>query len=214
VTARKQVPTCTCWAWILSLASMEFRERILTAAAEVYAETGFRGATTRRIAERAGVNEITLFRHFGSKTRLLHEAIHCAGITSNLCALPSRPIDPPTELLEWAAANHAELFARRSLIRTAMGEIEERPDLLPPDRSPTVCAWRELNQYLGQLQEFGWIDPEVNRNSAATMFMGTLFADALGRDVLPALYPHSPEQTVEHYVQLFSRAIGLRGSEP
>ena len=47
---------------------MELRDRILEAAALVYAETGFRGATTRRIAERAGVNEITLFRHFGSKT--------------------------------------------------------------------------------------------------------------------------------------------------
>ena len=188
---------------------MELRDRILDAAAKVYAETGFRGATTRRIAERAGVNEITLFRHFGSKTRLLHEAIHCAGISSNLCGLPPNPVEPRTELLEWAAANHAELFARRSLIRTAMGEIEERPDLLPAE-SPTVCACRELDQYLGRLQQLGWIDPNISLESAATMFMGTLFADAMSRDILPILYQHSAEQSLEQYVQLFSRAIGLK----
>jgi AcrR family transcriptional regulator len=193
---------------------MDFRERILNAAAKVYAETGFRGATTRRIAERAGVNEITLFRHFGSKTRLLHEAIHCAGISSSLGTLPAHPASPRAELLAWAQVSHAGLFARRSLIRTAMGEIEERPDLIPPEQSPTVCACRELDQYLGRLRDLGWIEPDVTLESAATMFMGTLFADAMSRDILPALYQHSAEQSVGHYVQLFARAIGLRDAQP
>lgn len=189
---------------------MELRERILDAAAKVYAETGFRGATTRRIAERAGVNEVTLFRQFGSKTRLLHEAIHCAGLSSNLCGLPPRPTDPRIELLEWAAANHAELFARRSLIRTAMGEMEERPDLLPPAHSPALCAGRELRHYLAALQGLAMIDPQTDVDAAATMFMGTLFADAMSRDILPAMYKHAPEQTIELYVDLFVRAIGLK----
>lgn len=189
---------------------MELRDRILDAAAKVYSETGFRGATTRRIADRAGVNEITLFRHFGSKTRLLHEAIHCAGLSSNLCSLPARPTEPRTELLEWASANHAELYARRSLIRTGMGEIEERPDLFPPDQSPTICAGRELHQYLTTMQSLGWIGAEINLAPATTMFMGTLFADAISRDILPDLYQTSPEQAVEQYVDLFVRAIGLK----
>ena len=47
---------------------MDAREKILLAATALYAETGFRGATTRQIAELAGVNEVTLFRQFGSKT--------------------------------------------------------------------------------------------------------------------------------------------------
>jgi len=50
------------------------RERLLTAASEVFAEKGFRGATTRDIAERAGITEPMLFRHFGSKTALFEEA--------------------------------------------------------------------------------------------------------------------------------------------
>ncbi|MDQ6825754.1 MAG: TetR/AcrR family transcriptional regulator [Candidatus Eremiobacteraeota bacterium] len=47
------------------------RRRILAATREVFAVKGSRGATTREIADRAGVNEATLFRHFGNKHALL-----------------------------------------------------------------------------------------------------------------------------------------------
>ncbi len=188
---------------------MEPRDRILEAAAQVYSETGFRGATTRRIAERAGVNEITLFRHFGSKTRLLHEAIECASST-NLCALPTRSEDPRTELRVWALASHREMFERRSLIRTAMGEMEERPDIFPMDRSQAVCAGLELNAYLDRLQHEGRIAADIDLRAATTMFMGTLFADAISRDILPSMYPDSPEASVGQYLDLFARAIALK----
>jgi len=51
--------------------SEEIRSRILAAASRVYSQYGFRGATTRLIAAEAGVNEVTLFRTFGSKAQLL-----------------------------------------------------------------------------------------------------------------------------------------------
>lgn len=47
------------------------RLRILLAAREIYERNGRRGTTTREVADRAGVNEATLFRHFGSKAALL-----------------------------------------------------------------------------------------------------------------------------------------------
>ena len=189
---------------------MELRERILEAAALVYAETGFRGATTRRIAERAGVNEITLFRHFGSKGRLLQEAIKCAGLTANLSELPERPIDPRAELREWATVNHRAWYERRSLIRTSMGEMEERPDLVPPDRSPTHCAGQALHGYLGRLQTAGMIEPGVDLSAATMMLMGTLFADALSRDMVPAMCQKPAEELIDQYISLFVRALDLK----
>lgn len=188
---------------------MELRDRILSAAAAVYGETGFRGATTRRIAERAGVNEVTLFRHFGSKTRLLREAIKCAGGPGLVCALPADPGDARAELTEWALANHRELFERRSLIRTAMGEIEERPDILAPEESPAVCAGVALREYLERLRRAGRIPDAVDPAAATTMFMGALFADAISRDVLAQMYSKPPDVSVRQYVDLFIRAIGL-----
>src|SRR6202034_2250042 len=46
------------------------------AALKVLAERGYAGATTRRIADAAGVNEVTLFRRFGDKRQLIRAAIH------------------------------------------------------------------------------------------------------------------------------------------
>lgn len=191
---------------------MELRDRILAAATAVYSENGFRGATTRRIAERAGVNEITLFRHFGSKGRLLHEAIKCAGLGDPSCDLPDEPRHPRAELLEWARSTYQVLYDRRSLIRTALAEVEERPDLMPVDQTPTACAGRALRVYLGRLAELKRIDGSVNPNAAAMMLMGTLFGDALTREFLPETNALGPDESIEQYVTLFIRALGLEDS--
>jgi AcrR family transcriptional regulator len=49
--------------------------QILDAALDVIAQKGYAGATTRQIAAAAGINEVTLFRRFGSKQKLLAAAI-------------------------------------------------------------------------------------------------------------------------------------------
>ncbi|WP_428645875.1 TetR/AcrR family transcriptional regulator [Roseibium sp.] len=48
---------------------------IYSATVELFCERGFGGTTTKEIAERAGVNEVTLFRRFGSKAALMEAAI-------------------------------------------------------------------------------------------------------------------------------------------
>jgi len=48
----------------------ETRWRLLQAASEVFAEVGYRAATTREIARRAGVNLAAIHYHFGDKASL------------------------------------------------------------------------------------------------------------------------------------------------
>ncbi len=55
--------------------SLPARERLLAAAAEVFSREGLQGATTRVIAREAGVSEVTLFRLFENKERLLAEVL-------------------------------------------------------------------------------------------------------------------------------------------
>ena len=44
------------------------RDKILDASLALFSKKGFLGATTKEIAKKAGVAELTLFRHFSSKT--------------------------------------------------------------------------------------------------------------------------------------------------
>jgi len=54
---------------------METRERILRSALDLFSKQGYRATTTREIAREAGVNELTIFRHFTSKEKLLGEVM-------------------------------------------------------------------------------------------------------------------------------------------
>lgn len=60
------------------LAAAERRASILDAATACFAERGFSGTTTARVAARAGVNEALLFRHFGSKQELYLASVDAA----------------------------------------------------------------------------------------------------------------------------------------
>ncbi len=69
-------------------------DKILTAAAELFAERGYAATTTRAIAERAGVNEVTVFRRFESKAGVLKAlgeqfAARSAGLVASSLPDPS-----------------------------------------------------------------------------------------------------------------------------
>ncbi len=197
------------------------RERLIEAAARVYAACGFRGATTRRIAEEAGVNEVTIFRLFGSKASLIEEAMRHAGMpVPGESRLPEVPRHPARELTEWCTAQLAELRERRAFIRQAMGDLEEKPEIAPCLGQSADVAGRELKRYMHALCEHGFVDYEPaetgrseEAHAAGAMLMASLFGDAMGRDVTPDLYPQPPERAPALYVGLFLRALRCR-SEP
>jgi AcrR family transcriptional regulator len=191
------------------MALMSVRDQLLDAAARLYAETGYRGATTRRIAMQAGVNEITLFRHFGSKDALIREAITRVGSSIVPQPLPDTPRDPTRELKDWARAHITELRERRSLIRTCMGEIEEHPGIFSSESSSPARAAKALCQYLRRLRDSGLAKAQFDEVAASTMLMGVLFADAMGRDIMPDMYQNEPDEALDQYVRLFLRSIGV-----
>jgi hypothetical protein len=44
---------------------------------------------------------------------------------------------------------------------------------------------------------------------AATMLVGVLFSDAVGRDLAPDMYGNDPDEALRGYVALFLRGIGV-----
>lgn len=59
-------------------------EKILKAATKLFSEEGYNGVSTKRIAKEAGVNEITIFRTFNTKSELLQAVIKDFAFEGNI----------------------------------------------------------------------------------------------------------------------------------
>jgi AcrR family transcriptional regulator len=188
---------------------MNRRDEILAAAAEVFAQHGFRGSTTRRIADAAGVNEITIFRQFGSKEALLREAMKHMTESAGLVELPEIPSDPERELTDWSEAFIQHLRLRSSIIRKTMGEIEERPEMSKCASYVPTQASNELCKYLVALRRQGRTSEKFDPRTAAAMLMGAIFADAMGRGMMPDVYPQPQDKAAHMYTVLLLRALGV-----
>jgi hypothetical protein len=130
--------------------------------------------------------------------------------------LPETPVDPEAELTAWCS-NHLEfLRARRSFIRKAMSELEERPQGAPCATEPALCAAVELREYMRQLEAHGFVRWDNCRpgernelaHAAAAMLMNAIFADAMAREMMPEMYPQPVDRAPAMYVRLFLCAIG------
>ena len=88
------------------------RERILAASGDLFYRHGIRAVGVEAIAEAAGTNKMTLYRHFDSKDELVAEYLrclaNCAGkFWSDLEA--EHPGDPRAQLRGWLAAMEAHV---------------------------------------------------------------------------------------------------------
>lgn len=189
------------------------RERILEAAARVYAKHGFRGATTRLIAMEAGVNEVTLFRTFGSKGALLEAVLgdeHCAETTPELTADPK---DPDAELTAFVQASLDRVRAMRPMLIQTMGEMDERPEAAEFACRGRTFVHTTITSYLRRLQERGMADPNLDVDTATVMLTGTVMSDAMARSFVPEVYPPL-DVAAGRYVQCFLRMIGATKRSP
>jgi AcrR family transcriptional regulator len=191
---------------------MDIRDRILDAAKKVYAQHGFRGATTRLIAIEAGVNEVTLFRTFGSKAALFEALMQAHVAATPIQTLPDIPADPERELTDWCAATLGYLRDNRSLIRTAFGEIEERPEAATSMCERPNCAGAILGEYVSRLQAKGLAPNDGDTPTAVAMLMSSMIGDAISRDVMPDVFPQPESEAPGRYVRVFMRALGIESA--
>lgn len=88
----------------------ETRARLLTAAAEVFAERGFHGASVEDICERAGFTRGAFYSNFTSKDELVLElsARHTARVVARIHEAAARPAAEPDDVLREVIASLAD----------------------------------------------------------------------------------------------------------
>jgi TetR/AcrR family transcriptional repressor of mexJK operon len=133
--------------------ALDTKEKILSAALKLFSERGMAAVGTKAIAEAAGVNEVTLFRTFGSKDKLWVQVFHryvvrpepalfLAGATGDL--------EPDLHMV----MGRIVLLLRENsrLIRMGMMDKERFPEITEELESQPGRVIALLCDYLGPLE--------------------------------------------------------------
>jgi AcrR family transcriptional regulator len=153
-------------------------ERILEVALDVIAERGYTGATTRRIAEAAGINEVTLFRRFGNKKNLLMEA---AAQEARNSAVAQIEYTGDLEVdLRRVIEFYTELMNKRArTVLMLLSELPRQPELLEAMGTP-IGIIGTVTGILHRYQKEGLLQPEPPM-SAFYALVGPIYLEAAVR---------------------------------
>src|SRR5690242_10858216 len=90
------------------------KEQILDVATPLFARQGYRGTTTKQIAERARINEALIFRHFPSKDHLYWAVIQRKISTARAREQLREKLDIDADDVDLFTAIAAEILERRA----------------------------------------------------------------------------------------------------
>lgn len=187
-------------------------EKLVAAAAAVFARDGLSSATTREIAREAGVNEVTLFRNFQSKQNLL------AAVLERVFERKTDPLSERFDTLPadaslrevitaFAEADHAALRRNVALIRVLVGEIHKFEEhemkvlrgIFRPRREQLAKRLRDA-QARGEL--LGAIDPVIVVDQLVAM----IFTHVL-RSECPLKLEYGKERYLKACIDMTLRGI-------
>lgn len=129
---------------------------IYAAAITLFCERGYGGTTTRQVADRAGINEVTLFRRFGSKAGLMEAAITDALASAPFGQVPASD-NVKADLTSVVQAYLATYRDHGGLALTLFSQLPHHPDLhgIAPalmDNLKSVAALLGAHQAAGRIR--------------------------------------------------------------
>jgi AcrR family transcriptional regulator len=177
----------------------EKQKKILESAIHVFAEKGYSGASTSEIAERAGVAEATIFKHYRTKKGLLLSLVipAIARIASPMIVRPVLEIlkqDLPLEqLLQEIVRERVQFIeAHWKKIKIIIVESIFHPELREAFQQHVAKQiFAIASENIDQLKKQGKVRQDLPNHvilrSIASMVMGYLFARNMAPEVLAPL---------------------------
>ncbi len=174
--------------------------QILEAALAVISQQSYAGATTREIAAAAGINEVTLFRRFGSKQKLLVAVVEQEA-ENFVAAGIDYTGDIEADLLRIVQFYRGLMESRGHVIAMLLNEIPRHPELLEAMQTP-VAIIGKITRLLTRYQTEGILvaEPPLQAFLALT---GPLYLEGMLGILQPNQFGKSldPSALVRHYLQ-------------
>jgi AcrR family transcriptional regulator len=188
------------------------RDRVLDAALELFVELGYKGTTTRAIAARARVNEVTVFRHFGTKQGLFRAVVaRETDVRDRLEGLELRPSgDMAADLAGFGMMMAEGMGSRSALFKLLLLEVGRDPSLWAHVSQAPLGVIGKLEGYFARARAEGLsgdIDPHIAATAFFSFFFRSLISSSfLGRDV----FIDMDRSTVEGFARIFVDGIRTR----
>jgi|SRR5699024_7760945 len=162
------------------------RDRIIKAAIELVDEKGYKGATTRAIAERAEVNEVTLFRHFGNKKGILDAAIEKYSFFDEIKEIMQEKIvwDLEKDLQMLSGQYQRIIASKKHIILISLREEGRFPELDEAIRELPIVYRDIISEYFKEMIKRGKMK-EVDSDVAAINFIYLNFGYFFLKDRIP-----------------------------
>jgi TetR/AcrR family transcriptional repressor of mexJK operon len=193
-----------------SSSKMGSGDKLLLAALHLIAEKGYNGVTTLEIATAAGLSEKTLFRHFGTKQKLLEAAFDRYHYAEEMKKLFAEKLvwDLETDLLLVSTTYHEIMNRNRKMIQISLKEDEGQ---LPGFRDRTQKHPQQLleilTNYFIEMSAKGKIvttNPELHAFTFIMMHFGAFMNDLDAQKSYPGI---TLAPFVQESIQLFARAL-------
>lgn len=189
---------------------MSSSDKLLTAVIELVADKGYNGVSTKEIANTAGVNEVTLFRLFGSKQNLLETAFHRYHYSEEMTKLFQEKLvgDLHADLLLISRTYHEAMNRNRKIIQIALkegsvfSEFREKANKHPQKLKELLANYFQSMYEKGKLIETNW---ELQALSFMWMNYGAFISNLHSEG---SNFPSAPMNAfIEESVRTFARAL-------
>ncbi|MFX1602733.1 MAG: TetR/AcrR family transcriptional regulator [Promethearchaeota archaeon] len=185
-------------------------ERVLEAAKNLLVKHGYKATTTRRIARNAGVNEVTLFRKYKSKDRLIKAALAEAEVNAmaSFDSVFDRDKDTYVHATIRTVGENLIQFAESEsdLMILQFTEGLRRPSVADSLSSVPQMVLTHLTEYFQEQIERGRIrkiDPKI----AALVFMSYVSYSQIARILLGDEFIEDHEKTFDSFLDVFTGGI-------
>jgi AcrR family transcriptional regulator len=173
--------------------------QIFQAVIKTIAERGYAGATTRQIAECAGVSEVTLFRKFGTKAELVKRTISALVDTTEFESATHYTGDIRADLLRVLKAYREGVIRNEQFFFVLFAELSRNPELADSFTRP-LGLFQSIGQLLLHYQSDGVLKAENPLHSVASLLGPLIYFSMISRS---AGTISMPPMEIDAHVQYF-----------